>query len=268
MKKVLIVIQGLLMFLLVLIVTSFIYAIFTSGFTIFTGIEDVNPQVDYCLMVMAVMITIIPLYLWYRKLGNNGVVEQVNLKEVITLKNIGIYLMMGIGCQFLVSGVLSLLRPLLQTLFASYDVTISSILPANTIIVGVYVIIIGPVFEELMLRGILFNRLRYGISFIAANIIQAAAFGIYHFDIIQGLYAFVLGLLLGYVYEKTRTLLAPILAHVFINASGFLLQQFDLGKYIPIWLGIISGAILLFIAINLFIKETSNRNDAGKATGE
>ncbi|TAH74905.1 MAG: CPBP family intramembrane metalloprotease [Anaerolineaceae bacterium] len=257
MKRALIIAQGLLMAFVAFIIVSFIYTIATSIFILITGIEDVNPQIDYCLMVMAVMVAIILFYLWYRRYAVKGDIEQVEIKDIVTLKNMGIYLMMGIGCQLFVSGILSLLRPLFQTLFSYYDETISSLFVADTIIVAVYVIILAPIIEELMLRGIMFNRLRQGISFILANILQAAVFGIYHWDIVQGLYAFGLGLLLGYVYERTRTLIAPIIVHVFINGLGFLLQWLHLGQYIPIWLAIVAGGGLLFGAIYLFYKSTN-----------
>lgn len=256
MKRALTIIQGVLMAFIAFFIVSFIYTIIASVFIIITGLHEISPQVDYCLMVMAVIVSIILFVLWYIRFMRNGVVEQVELKELITFKSIGIYLMMGIGCQFFVSGVLSLIRPLFVTLFDYYDETINSLLVADTIIVAVYVIILAPIVEELMLRGIMFNRLRYGLSFKTANLIQAAVFGIYHWDIIQGLYAFGLGLLLGYIYEKTRALLAPIIVHVFINGSGFLLQLLQLGGYIPIWLAIIAGGGLLFGAIYLFAKST------------
>ena len=48
-----------------------------------------------------------------------------------------------------------------------------------------------------MLRGIMYSRLRQEISFTVANILQATVFGIYHGDIIQGIYAFGIGLYLA-----------------------------------------------------------------------
>lgn len=251
MKRALIIVQGILMAFLAFFVVSLIYSIVTGIFILITGIDDISAQVDYCLMVIAVMVSFILFFLWYKKHMRNGVVERVNLKEIFTLKNMGIYLMMGIGCQLFVSGVLAVLRPLLENLFAYYDETISSIFVEDTIIAAVYIVILAPVIEELMLRGIMFNRLRYGLPFAAANLLQAVVFGIYHWDIIQGMYAFGIGLLLGYVYEKTRTLLAPILVHVIINGSGFLLQQLQLGKYIPVIPAIIAGGAAMFGAIYL-----------------
>lgn len=256
MKRALIIVQGLLMVFAAFFIVSFIYTIVRSIFILITGIPETNPQSDYCLMVIAVMIAVILFYLWYKRYAGNGILEQTEPKDIITLKNLGIYLMMGIGCQLFVSGMLTLIRPLFEKLFSYYDETISSLFIADTIIVGVYVIILAPIIEELMLRGILLNRLRHGVSFTVANLIQATVFGIYHWDIIQGLYAFGIGLLLGYVYEKTRTLLAPIIVHVLINGSGFLVQFLKLGQYIPIVIAIIVGGGLLFVGIYIFTKST------------
>lgn len=258
MRQALIIVQGLLMAFVAFIIVSFLYTIVTSIFILITGMQDINPQLDYYLMVIAVMIAIILFYFWYRRYAINGTVEQVELKNIISVRNMGIFLMMGIGCQLFVSGMLVIIRPLFERLFDYYDKTINSLFVADTVIVAVYVVILAPIIEELMLRGILFSRLRHGVSFTMANVIQATVFGLYHWDIIQGIYAFGIGLLLGYVYEKTRTLLAPIIVHVFINGSGFLLQWLALGQYLPILLAIIAGGGLLFGGIYLFAKSTDS----------
>lgn len=260
MKKALIIIQGVLMAFGAFLTVSLIYNIVIGVFIMITGIDDIPPQVDYCLMVIAIMVAIIPFYLWYKRYMISGEVEQAKAKDVFTLRNIAIYLMLGIGCQFFLAGVLSAIRPLFETLFSYYDETISSIFVADTIIVAVYVVILAPIVEELMLRGIVFSRLRHGLSFALANVIQAAVFGIYHWDIIQGLYAFGLGLILGYIYERTRTLLAPIFVHIIINGFGFLLQVLEIGENIPIWLAIIGGGALLAVGGYLFIKSTDSKS--------
>lgn len=261
MKQALTIIQALLMTFVAFFTVSLIYSIIIALFTLITGIHDLNSQVDYCLMVMAVMVSCLIFFIWYKRYMSIRQREQVDLNKVFNLKNIIIYLGIGIGCQLFMSGFLSLIRPLFKTLFAYYDETMSSIFTADTIITGVYVVILAPIIEELMLRGIFFNRLRYGLAFFSANLLQAAVFGIYHWDIIQGLYAFGIGLILGFIYEKTKTLLAPILVHVIINGSGFLIQVLEIGKYISIWLAIIVGAGLLFMGLYNFDKNTYKDNE-------
>lgn len=262
MKRVLTAAQGILMVLAALFVVSLIYTIITSIFILITGIRDTGPEIDYCLMTLAVMIAIILFYLWYRKNVEYSILERAEPKEIIKLKNMGIFLLVGIGCQLFAAGLLSLVRPVFDELFASYDENISSLFAADTIIVAAYVVVLAPIIEELMLRGIMYSKLRQEISFTVANILQATVFGIYHGDIIQGIYAFGIGLLFGYIYEKGRTLLAPIIVHIIINGSGFVLQWLKLGPYIPIWLAIVVGGILLLIGMVLFNKNTKFINEA------
>lgn len=257
MKRALIVIQGVLMAFASFFIVSFIFTMITSLFVLITGIQDINPEVNYCLMVMAVTVSIIIFLFWYKRIVLYGIVEGVDIKDILTFKNMAIYLMMGIGSQFFMSGILSLISPIFENLFDYYKETISTLFIADTTIVAMYVVILAPIIEELMLRGIMFNRLRQGLSFRYANLLQAVVFGIYHWDIIQGLYAFALGLLLGYIYEKTRTLLAPIIVHVIINGSGFLLQALEINAHIPIWLAIIAGGGLLFGGVYIFSKNNN-----------
>ncbi|HPU62889.1 MAG TPA: type II CAAX endopeptidase family protein [Mobilitalea sp.] len=264
MRKALIVLQGLLMTFAAFYAVSLIYSIINALFYLITGVQEVNPQVDYCLVVLAVMVSILILNLWYRKFMSIRHKEQVDLKKVFKIKHILAYLGIGTGCQLFFSGILTLLRPVFETLFARYDETISSIFISDPVIAGVYVVILAPVIEELMLRGILFRRIRPALPFYAANLIQAVVFGIYHWNIIQGLYAFGIGLILGYIYEKTKTLWAPIFVHSLINGTGFLILQLDIGIYIPVYMSLILGSILLLCGLTGFVlsvyKEKNNNN--------
>lgn len=252
MRRALIVIQGLLMALVAIFMVSLLYTFALSMYAMFSGIKEISPEANYILMVIATMLSAVLISIWYRKNMSHKQRDRVSLRIVFSAKNIGIYLLLGAGCQLFISGLLSKLRPLLETLFSYYDDTIGSLFVANPIVVAMYVIIIAPILEELIMRGILLNRLRYGISFFAANIIQAMVFGIYHMDIIQGLYAFGTGLILGYVYEKTRTLMAPIFLHMTINALGVLLPRLTMGISINVWMQIVIGLVLLFGALFLF----------------
>src|SRR5690554_2313661 len=107
MKQALIIAQGLLMTFAAFFTVSLIYTIITGIFILITGMQDISSQIDYCLMVMAVMVSCIIFYFWYKRFMSIRLREQVELKAVFTFKNIGIYLGMGIGCQLFMAGVLS-----------------------------------------------------------------------------------------------------------------------------------------------------------------
>ncbi|MDF2611817.1 MAG: amino terminal protease family [Lachnospiraceae bacterium] len=61
------------------------------------------------------------------------------------------------------------------------------------------------------------------MPFVAANVMQALLFGIFHFNLIQGIYGFVIGLFLGLIYKKTKSILGAIILHMVVNLSGILL---------------------------------------------
>jgi len=86
-----------------------------------------------------------------------------------------------------------------------------------------YVILIGPVFEELIFRGaILGNLRRFGDNF--AIIISSLLFGFYHGIILQIPFAFIVGLLFGYVAVRW-SLRISIVLHIAVNGLSTLMAD-------------------------------------------
>jgi uncharacterized protein len=85
--------------------------------------------------------------------------------------------------------------------------------------------IIGPVIEEIIFRGLIYNELRRNISTVAALLIQAFLFGVYHMNLTQGIYAFALGIILGLVCTWTRSLWSSILIHMVFNSTSVVLTK-------------------------------------------
>lgn len=93
---------------------------------------------------------------------------------------------------------------------------------------GIQIAAIGfmiPVAEELIFRGLGYFRLRWKLSFWGAALISSLYFGWYHGNIVQGVYAFLLGLLLAGVYEAYHSLWAPVCLHVAANLSSLLFTE-------------------------------------------
>ncbi len=78
---------------------------------------------------------------------------------------------------------------------------------------------LGPLCEELLFRGLLAGRLaRYGQA--PGAFVSALLFGLYHANLEQFFYAFLLGLLLAYVYYRTGMLRFPVALHMVLNFFG------------------------------------------------
>lgn len=87
---------------------------------------------------------------------------------------------------------------------------------ATTFSMWLYIGLIGPICEETMFRGILMKELKpLGRNF--AILTSALLFGLFHGDVVQGVFAFLLGLVLGFVAME-YSLVWAIALHVFNNA--------------------------------------------------
>lgn len=83
----------------------------------------------------------------------------------------------------------------------------------------IFTVILAPILEEIVFRGILCRRLlALGEGF--AIVLSAAFFALLHGNFYQLFYAFLLGCFFAFVYIKTGRLIYSVLMHVFINFMG------------------------------------------------
>ena len=85
--------------------------------------------------------------------------------------------------------------------------------------------ILYPIIEELIFRGALFGLLRKKLSFVWAMTISAVVFGIYHGNLVQFVYAGLIGFLFAFYCEKYKTLVAPIVSHITMNTVIIVLTE-------------------------------------------
>ena len=104
--------------------------------------------------------------------------------------------------------------------------------------------IMVPVAEEIVFRGaiqrVLQNALGERNRWIAI-VVSALIFGIIHFNLAQGLHAFLIGLLLGWLYSKTGSILPGLVFHWVNNTVAYLMfnlmPQMNDGKLIDFFHG-------------------------------
>lgn len=79
--------------------------------------------------------------------------------------------------------------------------------------------LIGPIIEELMFRGIIYNELKLKVSPMKAILITTLFFAITHFNVLQIIYTFAVGFLFIFFYEKYKDIKAPIILHMTLNIT-------------------------------------------------
>ncbi|WP_324671010.1 CPBP family intramembrane glutamic endopeptidase [Hymenobacter sp. GOD-10R] len=89
----------------------------------------------------------------------------------------------------------------------------------------VVVCISAPILEELFFRGLLLSGLLKNYSPRKAIIQSSLLFGIIHLYPMQAVSAMVMGLFLGWLYYRTQSLSACIVAHALNNTVAWVLMQ-------------------------------------------
>ena len=79
-----------------------------------------------------------------------------------------------------------------------------------------------PILEELLMRGILTGQLCLWYGPVPAVVISSICFGILHNNIVQFIYAVLMGAALGFMYIKNKRLSMCIIAHCLINLTAIL----------------------------------------------
>ncbi|MCM1155752.1 MAG: CPBP family intramembrane metalloprotease [Ruminococcus flavefaciens] len=87
---------------------------------------------------------------------------------------------------------------------------------------------ISPLAEEVLFRGIIYNRLKKYFSIKVSILVSALFFGVYHANLVQGIYGFLMGMLIACVYERFSSFVYAFLFHAVANAVVYTVMNYEL----------------------------------------
>lgn len=91
---------------------------------------------------------------------------------------------------------------------------------------GVGIIVYGilsPLAEEIVFRGLIYNRMKRYFNTVLSVIVCGVLFGVYHGNLVQGIYGCILGIAITYTYELYGSFFAPVLFHSAANVCVFMI---------------------------------------------
>jgi membrane protease YdiL (CAAX protease family) len=91
-------------------------------------------------------------------------------------------------------------------------------------------VILSPAIEEFIFRGIILGGFLTRYSPPKAIVLSSLFFAIFHFNLMQFLITFLLGLLCGWYYVKTRNLLSCVIIHSLNNLIGLIVIKYFIDK--------------------------------------
>ena len=132
--------------------------------------------------------------------------------------------------------------------------------------------LMAPVAEEIIFRGVFYTMfrdalpIRRRIAALISCLVVSVVFGVYHGNILQGLYTFLFSILLVIIYERTGSIWSPILVHAGFN-SAWLLEMFFSRLFAEdkaLMHGIIFTAVALLITAGVFLLSKYGKKDAAE----
>ncbi len=162
---------------------------------------------------------VFPLVLRKMPKGNPIPVDRLSLWEFIqaAVFSFGV----GYGCSLLSSLVISALERLTRQATTNVVDSFTASLPLW--LTAVAFVLVAPILEELIFRRILLRRL-LGLGDVSAVVLSALAFALFHANLYQTAYAFLLGLVFGAVVLLTGSIRDTILLHMLINGFSVVMQ--------------------------------------------
>jgi membrane protease YdiL (CAAX protease family) len=125
---------------------------------------------------------------------------------------------------FALSISISMVIGFLVELFPSYELISNNISSQpNSILNIICMVVLIPIYEEIVFRGIIFNHLKENYKIGTAIILQALLFAIAHGNLVQGIFAFILGIALVLMYMYFNSIYSNIILHMAFNLFGGLI---------------------------------------------
>ena len=190
------------------------------SFSLFPGISDAEFNFLYYFVNF-----LATLLIFHSFLSRNLGVAKGKLLQV------GLYVLLGLVIYWTSNLVMSeLTYRIMPDFFNVNDAGIAAMSQDAFLLMAIGTVLLVPVAEESLFRGLLFRGI-YGKSRWAAYAVSAFCFCLPHVSVYIGSYDLSLlamcfvqylpaGLMLAWSYEKSNTILTPIIIHTIINAIG------------------------------------------------
>lgn len=151
-------------------------------------------------------------------------------KPSIGAMHIAVICLISISCCISLNSLITYSH--LHELFPSFDNMASSLYGTGIVLQVVAMVILAPIVEEMLCRILSYHRLqeafppkRDGGAPLTAMLLSSLFFGLMHMNMVQGIYAFGIGMCFVLLYEWTHRIWVPMLAHGIANAMSVIISN-------------------------------------------
>ena len=219
---------------------------------------DMGGIMGIILVVVGVLLLIVFVPWFYFGCGRQKITG-ASARRVFAPRTLLLVAIIAIGLNYGINCLLQLVYILVPQVLENYQQLMENAGIGSDVWSNAAAVLLAPLGEELIFRGVAFHYARkavYGMknpraAFWIATCLQALLFGIYHMNLVQGIYAFVIGLALGYLCQKYHSVIPGMLAHLVFNGMSALFGDV-MYAWIPegvVWYAVIGAAAMALVAL-------------------
>lgn len=200
--------------------------------------------------IMAAKVEIFVFYFIYKNIKyDKEDKKSLNIKEIISIS----IALIGMTSLWLIFSNKVLIHiDIFRKSILDFNLAMNLSDNSSLLLTLILVSFLAPIMEELIFRGIILEAFKKICkSEIFPIILQALIFGLWHMNLVQGVYCFVGGIVFGYVKEKTSSIKYPIFIHMINNFLSSLLPELGI-KGLDLGFQIISIIFLFYYLYKKF----------------
>ena len=172
-------------------------------------IDNINYDIVFNYLMIGTTLSTIPTIIYILK-------KYPRKKEKVNIKKLLLMIPLGFGLSWLFN---------MMTINLQED---NMLMNLSTWLLVLFTVILGPIFEELVFRYVALKKGEEEYSKKKALIIVSIAFGLMHTGIIGIIYAFLIGLILGWLYQKESSITYSIVLHMAANLASLFVVDFNI----------------------------------------
>ena len=206
------------------------------------------------------IILVPPLY--FLTIKQIPILKSLRIK-MVSLDTIQYSLIFSIGVLIIIDTIDRIIHQIIPT--PDYIIDLSGIMQPDSLLGYVFlflaVVIVAPIGEEVVFRGFLQKFLEeHWKDITRAVLVTSLFFAMIHFNPFWTIQIYILGVLLGFLSWKTKSVIPSIMLHSINNGSAYILSVFeDINLNFYLWNNHVSP-IFIFIAIYLIFKGLEGLN--------
>ena len=230
----------------------FINTIILLGYFIVSGTQDleaVSPNAMTAMLIATQLIVLMMILLLYKKQFTSVVRFRKTSPKILIWSFI-----IGFAAINISALLLSVMDVLFPQQMADYIEAIEgSIGGANILLSFTAVVILAPLVEEIAMRGMLFRWFeRTAIKPWLLVVLSGLFFGLFHLNLIQGVFTSVIGMVYALGFLMTKSLWVPIVMHFANNLYAITASYLPEPLIESLWFTLFSYLMILLVPIGLY----------------